>query len=299
MITVKSSRIVSTPAINLSRNKMAKQSHEDNGRHAQRAVDGNESGHFEDSSCTKIEAPYAGTEGSSETSFSGGGGGGEPFDSTKWWYVDLGQLSNVTSVRLVNRQDCCQDELSGIVVEVSQIKPEDMSAFPMASFYDDEICGRIERWIPESKDLTIKCMTRNGNIGITGRYVRVVREKGNVLYLCEVDVKGRYLSDDGGNIGIDGNGNDDGFQPLQQTQSQTSTGPREEDDEDGQRTTTQYPTDYPTNYPSTAKHNAYPSKYPTKYSTVHSTTNFYSTNNATTNTDLADEVVVLKLPLLL
>ena len=69
--------------------KTATQSSTANSGVASRAVDGNLNGIYNSGSVTHTKV-----------------------DLNAWWEVDLGQQSDITSVALYNRVDCCKDRLT-------------------------------------------------------------------------------------------------------------------------------------------------------------------------------------------
>lgn len=99
-------------------------------------------------------------------------------EPSPFWQVDLGQVHDVWSVRLVNRGDCCGERLSGFHVFVSET---DLTGRPYAGLVADASVWKIYRVTPFGDSLTLP-------VGARGRYVRVQLSEVNALSLAEVQV---------------------------------------------------------------------------------------------------------------
>lgn len=96
-------------------------------------------------------------------------------DCNPWWQVDLGGSFNIESVVVFNRQDCCQERLNNIYVEVLDLSPKNTW----------DITG------------SMKFSGTLGPIGfgkydsaVKGKIVRIRMESCEVLSLGQVEVHG-------------------------------------------------------------------------------------------------------------
>ncbi|MBN1852799.1 MAG: discoidin domain-containing protein [Pirellulales bacterium] len=124
----------------------------------ERAVDGNTDGIWGNNSVTHT----AGTE------------------ENPWWQVDLGGMSLIDGISIYNRDDCCGDRLSDIVVDILDSDGSTVLATsgllnPGNAMYGPPILA---------VDLTTQ--------GVSGRFVRITRMTavGGFLSLAEVEVYG-------------------------------------------------------------------------------------------------------------
>jgi RHS repeat-associated protein len=129
---------------------------------ANKAVDGNTSGNFFDSTVTSTNYEYQ-----------------------AWWQVDMGAVQPLTNVLLWNRTDCCSDRLSNFYVLVSDnpFVSTDLNATRnqsgVSSYYFANTGGQNPLTIPVNR---------------TGRYLRVQLAGTNYLSLAEVQVQGSVVS---------------------------------------------------------------------------------------------------------
>jgi len=130
--------------VNLAAGKPATQSNTGWGGDASRAVDGNADGNFWDSSVTHTT-----------------------FDVHAWWQVDLGAVTDIGSVVLYNRTDCCGERLADFDIFLSN---DGSNWWTAASFNGPA---------PARTALAIRSW---------GRFVRVQLRGTNYLSLAEVQV---------------------------------------------------------------------------------------------------------------
>lgn len=102
-------------------------------------------------------------------------------DLNPWWAVDLGQLTIVQKVTLLNRGDCCADRLNNVVVGLTNSPPNVLS--PTAC--NVWVCGQGPATVAAGALAEVPCAS-----GLpTARYVVLM---SNVQYftVCEVMVFG-------------------------------------------------------------------------------------------------------------
>jgi hypothetical protein len=153
-------RVVS-PATNLALGKPATQSSEGFGGAASRAVDGNTSGNYFNSSVTHTASAAA----------------------QDWWQVDLGQAYVLDTVTLWNRTDCCADRLANFYVFAS---PTDMTGRTLGQLLADTTVKQVQVGsLGGAASLNVALA------GASARYVRIQLAGTNYLSLAEVQVFGR------------------------------------------------------------------------------------------------------------
>jgi len=152
----------------LALGKEASQSTDDFGAVASRAVDGDLSGYWGDASMTQTQQ-----------------------QSQPWWQVDLGHVSSLGDVVLVNRVDCCWDRLSNFSVLVS----DDGSTWQPYSY--PGTAGRFTK-IPVNR---------------TGRFVKVQLNSTGVLSLVEVLVRPPPVNLAAGKSASQSSGDFEGYAP--------------------------------------------------------------------------------------
>jgi YD repeat-containing protein len=101
-------------------------------------------------------------------------------EAQPWWQVDLGTVQQLSTVRLWNRPDCCQDRLSNFYVFVSDVP------FQSGSLQTTLNQAGVSNYYTSGAAGAQKVV----NIGRTGRYVRVQLTGTNYLSLAEVQVLG-------------------------------------------------------------------------------------------------------------
>ncbi|MEM7257828.1 MAG: discoidin domain-containing protein, partial [Pseudomonadota bacterium] len=101
-------------------------------------------------------------------------------DANAWWELDLGDVYDLDSIKIWNRNDCCQDRLANFVLLVSDdpFDSKDLNtSVAQAGVYSEEFTGTPAR-------------TTESILGRAGRYVRVQLLGTNFLHLAEVQVFG-------------------------------------------------------------------------------------------------------------
>ena len=136
---------------NLALSKPAAQSSSTHNTVAALAVDGNTDGIFNSRSVTHTNS-----------------------NPKEWWEVDLGHQSEITSVSLYNRVDCCQDRLTNFEVQLFDYA----HSFVTKAFQGSNVKTQYDFDFPE---------------GTVARHVRVQLLGQNVLSLAEVEVYGTPL----------------------------------------------------------------------------------------------------------
>ncbi|KAK7487847.1 hypothetical protein BaRGS_00020894 [Batillaria attramentaria] len=101
----------------------------------------------------------------------------------RWWRVDLLERFYVHAVELTNRGDCCSQRLGNFDVEVSAQNPL------VANSTLRHVCAHQDTSIPQGATVRLDCTQP-----ISGRHVRVLLYKDDVLTLCEVKVLASPLS---------------------------------------------------------------------------------------------------------
>ncbi len=101
-------------------------------------------------------------------------------ESEPWWQVDLGEVADISSIRLFNRTDCCSSRLNHVNVFISE-QPFDADA-TIASLTSDAKVHRIRLGDGALGESTTVPVERRG------RYVRVALDTTGYLGLAEVEV---------------------------------------------------------------------------------------------------------------
>ena len=131
---------------------------------ASKAIDGNTSGNFRNSSVTHTAANESDLD--------------EP-----WWEVDLGRAAYIDEIKVFNRTDCCKERLKNSIIIVSNVPFTSVTKFDVLNQTD------ISEYPIESDDaLQVKKIQR------TGRYIRIYGNGNDVLSLAEVEVLGSQES---------------------------------------------------------------------------------------------------------
>ena len=143
---------------NLALGKTATQSSTTEGS-AGKAVDGNTSGNF---------------WGDFSVSSTG-------WEVNPWWQVDLGEIANITEMKVWGRTDCCQAFLSNYYVLVSE------NPFPAGSLHTLLNTPGILSFFQNTAAGTPSTIP----IGTTGRYVRIPVNTATLLFLAEVEIFGQ------------------------------------------------------------------------------------------------------------
>ena len=101
-------------------------------------------------------------------------------ETNAWWEVDLGQVSQVDTIHIWNRTDCCANRLSNFHVFVSD---EPFASTSLAATQSQ--AGVTDLAYPGSAG-----QSTDFTVNRTGRYVRVQLEGTNILHMAEVQVIG-------------------------------------------------------------------------------------------------------------
>jgi RHS repeat-associated protein len=144
-------------SINLAQGKAATQSSELGGAPASRAVDGNTSGNWANSSVTHTN-----------------------YNTQAWWEVDLGSVQSIQSIKVWNRTDCCGDRLANFYVFVSDVP------FTSTNLTATQNQAGVSSFYTVGQGGSPTTVTLNR----TGRYVRVQLAGADYLSLAEVEVLG-------------------------------------------------------------------------------------------------------------
>ncbi|XP_077990552.1 uncharacterized protein LOC144444875 [Glandiceps talaboti] len=145
---------VSSVKVNLALAKLAFQSSLYGDGYPARAVDGNHDNRISGESCIRTENEIG-----------------------PWWMVDLGSDHNVDKIVVTNREDCCTDNINGLVAMVG----------PNQNINKNIQCGKEFVWDKiNNSTIEFECATP-----IIGRFVGITFEnKTNFLNFCEVYVYG-------------------------------------------------------------------------------------------------------------
>ncbi|MFK8009830.1 MAG: discoidin domain-containing protein [Saprospiraceae bacterium] len=143
---------------NIALGKMTTQSGTQLNADASRAVDGNTDGNF------------WGTNSSSLTNWV----------ENAWWEVDLGEVSNIQSINLWNRTDCCADLFGNYYVLISDVPftSQDLNS----SISQTGVTSFLETGIADRPTII--------NVNGAGRYVRVQLAGTSFLAISEVEIIG-------------------------------------------------------------------------------------------------------------
>ena len=195
------------PADNVALNKSASQSSTGNGGSANRAVDGNRGGVYNDNSVTHTIS------------------GSDP-----WWRVDLGAKYDLTHLRIYNRTDCCSARLDGAKVYVGNVDSNDPNDYlevaTLGSDYEQLVSGVTAngRYIMvaltgEDRILSLAELEAYGSLspvsvtGVTLDRTSVTLDKGDTTTLVArvspsdaTDPSVNWSSDDGAVATVDANG---------------------------------------------------------------------------------------------
>ncbi len=102
-------------------------------------------------------------------------------DTNAWWEVDLGVVSDITTIEFYNRLDCCQDRLKNFHVFVSDV-PFDSQDLNTTINQSD-----VSNYHTPGSAEVLSVI----NVNRTGRYVRIQLAGTNFLHLTEVLVYGQ------------------------------------------------------------------------------------------------------------
>lgn len=142
---------------NLAQGKTAQQSSVGYGGNPMRAVDGNTNGNYYGHSVTHTAS-----------------------QNQAWWQVDLGKKSQIKSIRVWNRTDCCPERLSKFYVLVSDS--------PMTSNNLQAVLSQPGVW---NKYFEGAAATPSEiSVNRSGQYIRIQLSGTNYLSLAEVEVLG-------------------------------------------------------------------------------------------------------------
>lgn len=128
---------------------------------AERAIDGNIDGFYNNASTTHTNNEFS-----------------------PWWEIDLGEIYNLETITLWNRTDCCSERLTDFDVLVSDV--------PFTS--NDLNVIRTQAGVMSIHHSgPVSARTTNININRSGRYVRIQLAGQGVLSLAEVKMTGGVL----------------------------------------------------------------------------------------------------------
>lgn len=127
-------------------------------------------------------------DGSTNGSYAAGSVAHTGFDLNAWWYVDLGDTYDISTITLFNRTDCCASRLNNFFVAImaeGTESPGDIGAPTVWRWDFDGTAGPTELFTPG---------------GMEGRYVKIQFDgRRDYLQLAEVQVTG-VLSDGGTSV---------------------------------------------------------------------------------------------------
>ena len=103
----------------------------------------------------------------------------------EWWYVDLGQAYDVTSLEFWNRTDCCSARINNATIGIWDVVPFTVGSTSIAA---PVWTGTITGYTGGAADVANPSRTFAPG-GATGRYVGVY-ESGEYLQIAEVRVFG-------------------------------------------------------------------------------------------------------------
>ncbi|KAG8436108.1 hypothetical protein GDO86_007280 [Hymenochirus boettgeri] len=128
----------------------------------------------------KFGAAENAIDGSPNTRYMSGHCSHTDLDISPWWRVDLMDIYNITTVKITNRGDCCNERINAAEIRIGTEHDDGGTRNPR--------CVKIQS-IDLGKEETYIC-------GIVGRYVTVtIPGKAAYLTLCEVKVYGHEVSE--------------------------------------------------------------------------------------------------------
>jgi len=102
------------------------------------------------------------------------------WQANPWWEVDLGGIKEITDIKIYNRTDCCEDQLTNYYIFVSDVP-----------FSSATINGSLEQaGVGNYLQNTIAATPSTIAINRTGRYVRLHKNGAGFMALAEVEVNG-------------------------------------------------------------------------------------------------------------
>jgi hypothetical protein len=148
---------INEPLHNFAYGHSTAQSSTSGGAGSSRAVDGNTNGLWSSNTITHTN-----------------------FDANAWWQVDLGADTDISTIRLNNRTNCCEDRLSDFYILVSE---EPFGSRSLTEILADSSVARVYQ-------LEQNGSAKDYDLPSTGRYVRIQLNKTGYLSLAEVEVFG-------------------------------------------------------------------------------------------------------------
>jgi hypothetical protein len=128
--------------------------------------------------------PENAVDGITDGNFWGGSITHTALDRNPWWYVDLGETFDISSIVLWNRTDCCQERLSNFFIAILADGAADIGALDAPVVWSMNVsnaAGTKSYFMPPP--------------GTQGRYVKVqLDDHADYLSLAEVQVFGRPVS---------------------------------------------------------------------------------------------------------
>ncbi len=152
---------IASGVINLAKGKKVSQSSTLYSGYAERAIDQNTDGIWMNHSVTHTRE-----------------------ESNPWWEIDLGKISNITSISIWNRTDCCKSRLTDFYLMVSEIPFGTNSLNSLIN--DPGIWFMLFNKFPDPSVTT--------TINRTGRYVRIQLVGSGPLSLAEVIINGTTVT---------------------------------------------------------------------------------------------------------
>ncbi|XP_041369811.1 uncharacterized protein LOC121383780 [Gigantopelta aegis] len=104
-------------------------------------------------------------------------------DGIPWWSVDLGDVYNITEIRLTNRGDCCGSRLQNFFIFLGN----DSNA-------DTSLCVYYGGTVPDGATISITC-TRTS----VSRFIKIQLNSNQALTLCEVQV---FVDSEANNVAL-------------------------------------------------------------------------------------------------
>merc|ERR1712168_270571 len=121
--------------------------------------------------------PNRGIDGNSDPNYGGNSCTHTDKENNPWWALDLEVANFVYKVKLHNRQDCCADRLTDVVVYLSNERPTEGQDLQSVTQ-----CGNYDGTVGESAE--ISCQDTSKKF----QYVIVTIKGPQYLTLCEVEV---------------------------------------------------------------------------------------------------------------
>jgi len=102
--------------------------------------------------------------------------------ASAWWAVDLGQVTSVGRVRIINRADCCSERLQNFFIGLTNVSPGTKPPSQLSPS-ESSICKYYTGIPPGGVPTDIGC----GCNSQPGRYLYVLLNKTDPLTICELE----------------------------------------------------------------------------------------------------------------